>query len=107
MTPTTDPKPVVPFWTPLLALFSSRAFLLALGTAIVDALIIAVPSLEPLRGDFMNTITVLIGLLIAKMTAEDVNQVHSDTKVAVAKHQADAVIAASKAPPAIVSTPER
>lgn len=98
MTPTTP----TPFWTPLLRLFSSRAFLLALGTAIIDALIVTVPSLEPLRGDLMNTLTVLVGLIVAKMTVEDVNQVHSAAKVEVARHQANAAIASAQ----ITANPE-
>lgn len=100
-----------PILTPFLALLRSRAFLLALGTAIVDALIIAVPSLEPLRGDFMNTVTVLIGLVITKIAAEDISTKHEDAKVKVAAHAADAakVVASVQAAQTIKlpSTPER
>lgn len=89
-------KPVTPIWTPLLALFSSRAFLLALGTALVDALIIADPSLAQFRGEFMNNVTVLIGIIVTKITVEDVNKVHSAAKVQVAAHAASATIAAAQ-----------
>lgn len=97
---------ITPILTPIKALLSSRAFLLALATFIVDAVIIAVPSLEPFRGDFMNTVTVLIGLLVAKMTIEDVNNVHSATKVEVARHQANATVAAAQIAANTIAPPD-
>lgn len=103
------PTTVTPIITPVKALLSSRAFLLALATFIVDTLIIAVPSLEPLRGDFMSTLTALVGLLIAKIGAEDMVKAHAAGKVAAAQHAANAVIMAAKvsSPPPAISTPER
>lgn len=60
-----------PILAPILALLSSRAFILMVVTALVDALIAAVPALEPMRDQFITVITGLAALLIVKMGAED------------------------------------
>lgn len=60
-----------PILAPILALLSSRAFILSVITAIVDAGIAAVPSLLPLRDQLITIVTGLAALLIVKMGVED------------------------------------
>ncbi len=101
-----DVKPII---DPILMLLKSRKAIVALITAGVDLLVLAVPSLTPNR-DALLTIFTSLGLgLMGFTTAEDVSKNHETAKVAVAEHAANAVVMAAKVgnPPVVVTTPER
>lgn len=60
-----------PVLAPIIALLSSRAFILMVATAVVDTIIAAIPSLLPMRDQLITVITGLAALVIAKMGIED------------------------------------
>lgn len=62
---------MTPILDPFLALLRSRAFILSIVTAIISAVIIAIPSLEPMRDELINVIVGLALALIGKMGLED------------------------------------
>lgn len=62
---------ITPILSPFIALLKSRAFILSIVTAVVAAIVIAVPSLEPMQDELINVIVGLALALIGKMAIED------------------------------------
>jgi hypothetical protein len=107
---TTDTTPVL---SPILNLLRSRAFWVMVFTAIIDAVIAAVPpDFAPILNANKDTlITVITGLalaLIGKLTVENAVQIHSDGKVEAATQNANAAASVAQAAASNArSTPER
>lgn len=92
-----DVRPLV---DPILLLLKSRKAVVALITAGVDLLVLAVPSLLPVRDQLLTILTVL-GLSLMGLTAgEDMVKTHAAAKVAVAQ------ALAGKPLPMVISSPE-
>lgn len=109
MTPTSPTNPVddlTPILDPLRKLLKSRKAIIAIITAILDTLVLFVPAIAPQRDALLAIFTGLAGVLITAITSEDNTKTKAAATVQAAKHQADAVVAASKAPTPPLSTPE-
>lgn len=76
---------------PFTLLIHSRAFWLAVGALVINALIAAFPALEPLKGQFDDILNALVALLIAKIGIEDVARKLGDAQVRAAAVQAKPV----------------
>lgn len=77
----TDPKPT-PIITPVKLLLQSRKTLVALATALVNVLVLAVPSLVPVRTELVTIFTILGTVLIASISHEDAAAKSAPTTVA-------------------------
>jgi hypothetical protein len=74
----TNPKPII---SPVAALLKSRKTIVALVTAIVNVLVLAAPSLEPVRGELVTILTILGTVLIASISHEDAAAKSSPTTI--------------------------
>lgn len=66
----TEPQPT-PIVTPIKLLLTSRKFITALVTGIINLLVIAVPSLEPVQNELVTTFTALGLAIILGIAHED------------------------------------
>lgn len=57
--------------SPAAALLKSRKTIVALVTALVNIIVLLVPSLEPVRGELVTILTILGAVLIASISHED------------------------------------
>lgn len=79
MNPTPDTRTVVV--SPVAQLLKSRKTIVALVTALVNVLVLTVPSLQPVQGELVTIFTILGTVLIASISHEDAASKGATTSV--------------------------
>lgn len=86
--------------TPIAQLLRSRKTIVALATALANILVLALPSLEPVRAELVTILTVLGTVLIASISHEDAAAKSAPTTIATGSGDV-----AVNQPPPNVTTP--
>ena len=87
-----------PVIQPILGLLHSRKFLLAVVGLVLDILIAYNPDLLPMREELITAVTLIVGVLIGGITAEDVTEKHAEGKVAIEAERAKVLASATIIP---------
>ena len=84
-----------PVLQPVLGLLHSRKFLLAFVGLILDILIAYNPDLLPMREELITAVTLIVGVLIGGITAEDVTVKHAEGKALIEAAKVKALVNAA------------
>ena len=87
-----------PVLQPVLGLLHSRKFLLAFVGLILDILIAYNPDLLPMREELITAVTLIVGVLIGGITAEDVTVKHAEGKALIEAAKVKALVNAAPLP---------